>query len=84
MKALIRTNQALQPIAPLDAETDFVSPSSDRSARTHEERGPQAMHRALRRAVHAYAHDPSKRNALMVEAVIAELRGHRANASLRG
>lgn len=76
MKVWVTPNQALDPAAPLEAEAGLVSPIAHGSVRTREERGPHAMHWALRRAVRAYARDPSERNAVMVEGIIAELRQH--------
>ena len=74
MKAWITAHKALNPGATLDAE-GAIAPDSVRARKV---RGPQAMHRALRKAVQAYARDPSERNAMTVAVIIAELRRQRA------
>jgi hypothetical protein len=81
MKVCLAPNQTLDPTAPLDAEGGLVFlPIAHRSVRTHEEASHQATHRTLRGAVHAYARDPSERNAVMVEATVEALRRQRTRS----
>jgi hypothetical protein len=80
MKVCLTPNQTLDPTAPLDAEGGLVLPIAYRSVRMHEEASHQATHRTLRRAVHAYARDPSERNAVMVEATVEALRRQRTGS----
>ena len=51
-----------------------------RTAERVEEVASQATHRTLRGAVHAYARDPSERNAVMVEATVEALRWQRTGS----
>ena len=76
MKVWLTPNQALDPTAPLDAEEAW----SCQSPIGRSEANPQAMHRTLRGAVHAYARDPSQRNAVMVEATVEALRRQRTGS----
>jgi hypothetical protein len=80
MKVCLTPNQTLDSTAPLDAEGGLVLPIPHRSVRMHEEASHQATHRTLRRAVHAYARDPSERNAVMVEATVEALRRQRTSS----
>jgi hypothetical protein len=80
MKAWLMTNQAFDPTGPLDAEGGLVLPVAYRSVRMHELANPEATRQTLRRAVQAYARDPSERNAVMVEAAVEALRRQRTGS----
>jgi hypothetical protein len=80
MKVWLMPNSALDPTGPADAEGGLVLPMAYHSVRTHEGASPQASRQALRRAVHAYARNPSKHNAVLVESAIEALRRHKASS----
>lgn len=80
MKVWLTPNKALDPTGPADAEGGLVVPLAYHSARMHEGASLQESRQALRTAVHAYARDPSQRNAVMVKAAIEALRRQRTRS----
>jgi hypothetical protein len=80
LKVWLTPNGAINPTGPADADGGFVLPMVYHSVRTHEGTSPEASSQALRRAVHAYARDPSQRNAVLVEAAIEALRRQKASS----
>ena len=77
MKTWSVPNEVLDHAASAKGETESGLASLHWAVRAPEEASPQEAHRAMREAVHAYARDPSERNALKVEIALAALRRHR-------
>jgi hypothetical protein len=83
LKVWLTPNNAIVPTGPADADGGLVLPMAYHSVRTHEGTSPEASSQVLRRAVHAYARDPSQRNAVLVEAAIEALRRQKASSGSR-
>jgi hypothetical protein len=73
-------NEVLDHAAPAEAEAESVPSSLSWAVRALEEASAREAHRAVREAVHAYARDPSERNALNVEITVAALRRQRTRS----
>ena len=80
MKTWFVPNEILDHAAPAEGEAERVLSSLHWAVRTLEEASPQGARRALRKAVRAYARDPTEGNAFKVEVAVAALRRQRTRS----